>query len=164
MTVIEKSHISCRGRTRGRGVFLGPSTPSQTVGSQNYSRSVGVGITEELPLLVVVISKQRRRGKNYPSFSLSPALQPLTHTEVRNRNLLLTVYLWHGTEEGKERKGSEEHVQTLCKWEAIFSCSLEMCNYIIELGRQWTWKAITKSNPRGGANKGKALLLCVGKV
>lgn len=129
MTVIEKSHISCRGRTRGRGVSLGPSTPSQTVGSQNYSRSVGAGITEELQLLLVVISKQRRRAENHPSFSLSPALQSLTHTEVRNCNLLLTVYLWHGTEEGKERKGSDEHVQTRCKWEAIFSCRLEMCNY-----------------------------------
>ena len=93
MTVIEKSHIFCRGRTRGRGVSLGPSTPSQTVGSQNYSRSVGAGITEELQLLLVVISKQRRRGENHPSFSLSPALQPLTHTEVRNCNFILTVYL-----------------------------------------------------------------------
>ena len=29
---------------------------------------------------------------------------------------------------------------------------------------QLTWKAIIKSNPRGEANKGKVLLICVGKV
>ena len=74
-------------------------------------------------------SREGRGGGNHPSFSLSPALQPLTHTEVRKYNLLMTVYLWHGTEVGKERKGSEEHIQIWCKWEAIFPCSLEMCNY-----------------------------------
>ena len=93
MTVMEESHISCRGRNRGKRCITGANQvnhwEARTIaGLPNWSWNHGSVVAGGGGS-----TKAEKEGEKYPGFSLSPALQTLTHTEVRKHNLLISVYL-----------------------------------------------------------------------